>query len=212
LTADDGSKSPRGRGYYLVALGAASVILVVLLLFSLGAFNPSASTSSAPATSTTATITTTSYSVTAPAVLASAAAHAPDGYVQGSSKQLNPSESGLVSAGYATFFTQGGSIANMTILVFDGPQSAQRYTDSVIANSKGLPGYTDMTTALSSYQHYGVCYGFGEADPDGNGAIATGVCAKGNVYIQVHDVSPSSTSSAEGDMSDLVGAAYQGTG
>jgi hypothetical protein len=100
----------------------------------------------------------------------------------------------------------------MTILVFDGPLSAQTYIDSVITNSKGLSGYTDISAALSSYRQYGVCYGFGQADPDGNGAVATGVCTKGNIYIQVHNVSPSSLSSAEGDMSDLVGAAYQGAG
>jgi hypothetical protein len=205
LTADTGGKSPTGRGY-AIAFGVASIIVLVLLVFSLSAFNAPAATSSATTT------TATSYAVTAPSVIASAAAHAPDGYQQGSSRQLNPNESGLLSGGYATFSTQGGSIANVTILVFDSPPSAQTYIESVITNSKGLSGYTDLTPALSSFQHYGVCYGFGEADPDGNGAVATGVCTKGNVYIQVHDASPSSLSSAEGGMSDLVGVAYQGIG
>ncbi len=204
MTAENNRPS-RVRGY-LVALGVASIVILSLLLYSLGTFNAPAQTGSITTT------TSTSYSVTAPSVIASAAAHAPDGYVQGSSRQLSPNESGLESAGYGTFSTQGGSVANMTILVFDGPQSAQRYVDSVIANSKSLLGYTDLTQALASYPHYGVCYAFGQTDPEGNGAVATGVCTKGNVYIQVHVVSPSSLPSVEGDMSHLVGAAYQGTG
>jgi hypothetical protein len=102
-----------------------------------------------------------------------------------------------------------GSSANMTILVFDTPKSAQTYISSVVSNAKGLSGYSDVSSSLADYQHYGLCYGFGETDPDGNGAVATGACTKGNVYIQVHVASPSSLSSAEGDMSSLVGAAYQ---
>jgi hypothetical protein len=204
LNADNGTGSPKGR-VYLIAVGAASVVLLGLLLFSLGTFNPPAASSSVTTT------TTTSYVVDASSVIASAATNAPGGYAQGSSGQLNPSESGLVSGGYGTFLKQGGSVANMTVLVFDTPQSAQTYIASVINNAKGLLGYTDMSKALASYQHYGVCYGYGEPDPDGNGAVATGMCNKGNVYIQVHVVSPSSLSSAQGDMSDLVGAAYEGT-
>jgi len=184
----------------------ASAILLMSLLLSLGTFNPPAATSSVTE------VAATSYSVAASSVLDSAAAQAPAGYVQASSRQLNPTEAGLVSGGYATYSTQAGSLANMTVLVFDAPQSARTYTDSVIANAKGLPGYADVSSSLASYQHYGVCYGFAQTDPDGNGAVATGVCAKGNVYIQVHLVSPSSLSSAVGDMSGLVGAAYRGTG
>jgi hypothetical protein len=204
MTAQNGAKPQRGRkSIFLV--GVAALVLLGLLLYSLGTFNAPAATSSSTTT------TSTSYSVLASSVIASAASHAPDGYVQGSSKQLNASESGLESGGYGTFSTQGGSIANMTILVFDAPQSAQTYIRSIIANSKGLLGYTDITQGLASYAHYGMCFGFGQTDPEGNGAVATGVCTKGNVYIQVHVVSPSLLSSAEGEMADLVGAAYQGT-
>jgi hypothetical protein len=184
----------------------ASIIVLGLLLYSLGAFNPSAATNSVMTT------IATSYSVDASAVIASAVAHAPDGFAGGFVRQLNPSESGLVGAGYGSFFTRGGSLANMTILVFDSPHSAETYISSVIANSKALSGYTDVSANLASYLRYGLCYGFGQTDPDGNGAVATGVCTKGNVYIQVHVVTPSSLSSAQGDMSDLVGAAYQGIG
>jgi hypothetical protein len=206
MVADDNGKPPGGGGRRLIAPGVASVVLLVLLLYSFGTFNGQ------NATSGLTTTTSTSYSVTAPSVIASAAAGGPDGYARGSSGQLSPSEPGLKSGGYGSFSTQGGSIANMTILVFDAPQSARAYIDRVIANSKSLSGYADITQALASYRNYGVCYGFGQTDPEGNGAVATGLCTKGNVYIQVHVVSPSSLSSAEGDMSDLVGAAYQGTG
>jgi hypothetical protein len=191
------------RRVRLFALAAAAV-LVALLLFSLGTFNSPSSTSG------TASTTPTSYAVDALAVIASAVAHAPAGYTQGSSHQLNPNETGLESGAYAVFSARAGSLANMTIIVFDTPKSAQTYLMSVVSNAKALSGYSDASPSLASYGHYGLCYGFGEADPYGNGAVATGVCAKGNVYIQVHVVSPSSLSSAEGDMSSLVGAAYQG--
>jgi hypothetical protein len=192
---------PRGR---LIALVAAVAVLVALLLFALGTFNPPSSTSGIYST------TSASYAVDAFAVIASAAAHAPAGFTQGSSHQVNPNETGLHSGAYAVFSAQAGSVANMTIIVFDTPKSAQTYVMSVVSNAKGLSGYTDVSSSLASYQRYGICYGFGEADPYGNGAVATGVCTKGNVYIQVHVVSPSSLSSAEGEMSSLVGAAYQG--
>jgi hypothetical protein len=189
------------RGRLLTLVGAAAV-LVALVLFSLGAFTPPSPTSGIAST------TSASYVVDASAVIASAATHAPAGYTQGSSHQLNPNETGLKSGAYAVFSAQAGSLANMTIIVFDTPKSAQTYFMSVVSNAKGLAGYSDVSSSLASYQHYGLCYGFGEADPYGNGAVATGVCTKGNVYIQVHAVSPSSLSSAEGDMSSLVGAAY----
>jgi len=204
LEAEKSGMPSKGRGR-LVALGAGSVVVLLVLLYSLGAF------AGPQATSGGTTTTATSYAVSAASVIASAGAHVPDGYAQGQPHQLSPRESGLDSGGYAVFSTQGGAIANMTILVFDSPQSAQAYIQSVIGNAKGLSGYTDITAVLSSYQHYGVCYGFGQSDPYGNGAVATGVCTKGNVYIQVHDVSPS-LSSAKAEMSDLVGAAYQGAG
>ena len=205
LEAESSGRPPK-VGRRLVALGAASIALVLLLIYSLG------SLSAPQATDSATTTTATSYAVAASSVLASAGAHAPDGYTQGPPHQLTPRESGLDSGGYAMFSTQGGATANMTILVFDSSQSAQTYIGSVIANAKGLSGYTDVTAVLSSFQRYGVCYGFGQVDPYGSGAVATGICTKGNVYIQVHGVSPSSLSSAKAEMSDLVGAAYQGAG
>jgi hypothetical protein len=201
-----GKKSSRGRAY-LVALGVASIVALGLLLSGLGVFNQST------VTSTSRTTTNTSYNVDASSVIASAATYAPaSGYTQGSSKQLNPKEAGLETAAYALFSNQGGALANMTILVFDTPASAQTYIDSVISNTKDLIGYSDLTSVLTNYQHYGTCYGYGESDPEGAGAIATGICTKGNVYIQVHLATTASLPSVEGDMSGLVGAAYQSIG
>jgi hypothetical protein len=208
-TADvnpDSKLSGRGRTY-LLALGVASIVALALLLTGLGVFNQSTGTG------TSTTTTSTTYNLIASSVLGSAAFYAPAaGYTQGSPKQLNPHESGLETAGYALFTNQGGAVANMTILVFNSTTSAQRYTDSVISNAKAVSGYTDVTSILTSYQQYGACYGYAQTDPEGAGAIATGVCAKGNIYIQVHLATTSSLPSAEGDMSSLVGAAYQGIG
>jgi hypothetical protein len=100
----------------------------------------------------------------------------------------------------------------MTILVFDTPASAQTYMKSVVANAKGLSGYTDISSMLAPYQRYGSCYGFGQDNPFGAGAVATGICTRGNVYIQVHLATASTLSSLESDLSALVGAAYQGIG
>jgi hypothetical protein len=199
------SAGPRAK-WYFVTLAVASVVLLVLFL-ELGAFAPG------PAQSTTSSATTsTSFDLLASSVVADAASRAPAGYVLGSSRQINPSESGLASGSYGVFSAEGGDLANMTILVFNGTGPAQTYIESVVSNARNLPGYTDVTSALAGYGHYGICYGYGETDPDGNGAVATGVCTKGNVYILVHLVSPVSLSSAEADLSGFMGAAYQGVG
>ena len=201
---DAGKISPRGRAY-LAGLGVASVVLLALLLYGLGTFN-------APPASSTLQTAATSYDTLAPSVIASAAGYAPVGYSQGSSRQLNATESGLLSGGYANFSDQGGALVNMTILVFSSSTSAQAYITSVISNAKGLSGYSDATSTLKGYQHYGICYGYAETDPEGGVSVANGVCTKGNVYIQIHLAATSSLPSAEGDMAGFVGAAYQGLG
>jgi hypothetical protein len=202
---DNGKISPRGRAY-LAALGIASVVFLALLLYGLGTFN------APPASSTVETTASTSYDTLASSVIASAATYLPAGYVQGASRELSANESGLVSAGYVVYTNQGGALANMTILVFSSPASADTYVASVISNAKALSGYTDATSTLTGYQHFGVCYGYAESDPEGGLYVANGVCTKGNVYIQVHVAASSSLSSAEGDMAGFVGAAYSGLG
>jgi len=201
-----GKISPRGRTY-LAALGIASIVLVALLIYGLGTFNaPSASSS------TETTAATTSYNTLASSAISSAADYTPAGYLQGSSRPLNPNETGLVSGGYAIYSNQGGALANMTILVFNSPASAQTYINSVISNAKDLSGYSNATSTLTGYQHYGVCYGYAESDPEGGEFVANGVCTKGNVYVQVHLAATSSLPSAEGDMAGFVGSVYKGLG
>lgn len=198
--------SPRGRTY-LASLGIASIVLLALLLYGLGAFSPRP-----PSSSTAETTAATSYDTLASSVISSAANYAPAGYTQGSSRPLFPNETGLMSGGYALYSDQRGALANVTILVFDSPASAQTYIASVISNAKGLSGYSDATSALTGYQHYGACYGYAESDPEGGEYVANGVCTKGNVYIQVHLAATSSLASAESDMAGFVGAAYRGLG
>jgi len=206
VSADgSGRLSPSGKKY-LIALGVASIVLLVLLLYGFGSFN------APPASSTIQTTEATSYNTLASSVISSAANYIPAGYLQGSSRQLNANESGLVSAGYVLYSNQGGALTNMTILVFGSPASAQTYITSVISNAKDLSGYSDATSTLAGYQHYGVCYGYAESDPEGSQYVANGVCTRGNVYIQVHLAASSSLPSAEGDMAGFVGAAYEGLG
>ncbi len=200
---DAGKIPPRGRAY-LAVLGIASIIFLALLLYGLGTFNAPPASSSVE--------TTTSYDTLASSVISTSANYLPAGYAQGSSRPLNANESGLVSAGYAVYSNQGGALANMTILVFSSPASAETYITSVISNAKALTGYSDATSTLTRYQHYGVCYGYAESDPEGGLYVANGVCTKGNVYIQVHLAASSSLPSAEGDMAGFVGAAYSGLG
>lgn len=200
-----GRISRRGKTY-LSALGIACIVLLALFLYGFGAFN------SPPASSTVQTTASTSYDTPASSVISSAASYAPAGYTQGSSRPLFPNETGVVSAGYAVYTDQSGAEANMTIIVFASPASSQTYIESVVSNAKGLSGYSDATSALTGYQHYGVCYGYAESDPEGGGSVANGVCTKGNVYIQVHLATTASLASAEGDMAGFVGAAYKGLG
>lgn len=202
--SDSGGVPKRGRRN-LTVLAVASIILLVLVLFALGSLGGPPTSSNSPASTTSST----SYNVEASSVLSSASNDAPYGYSQGSTKPLNPRENGLTSAGYALYSNQGGALANVTILVFNSTVSAQTYVTSVIANAKAVSGYSDSTSSLSSFEHYGTCYGYAESDPEGGQYVANGVCTKGNVYIQVHVATTSSLTSAESDASGFVGATYR---
>ena len=194
---------PRWGRAYLVTAAAGTVVILIVLAYFLGYLTPPTASSS-----TSSATTSASYSLDAPSLMASTAAQLPPGYSEAAPRVLNASEPGLRDGAYSTLSSQAGSTANMTILVFDGPTSAQTYAQSVFSNAKGLVGYTDVSPGLAPYQHYGLCYGYGEDDPDGNGAVATGFCTRGNVYVQVHLVSHSPLSSAKQEMASLIGAAY----
>lgn len=185
----------------MLGLAVASIVLLAFFLYNLGGFNN-------PPNTVGSSASTKSYPAAASSVVSSLAGNAPPGYAQGASKELSPDEPGIVSGAFSLFSNQAGALANVTILVFDGQGSAQRYVDSVISNAKALSGYSNSNSTLTAYQAYGTCYGYAESDPGGGGAVANGVCTKGNVYIQVHLASVASLPSAEGDVSSFVGAAY----
>jgi hypothetical protein len=99
-----------------------------------------------------------------------------------------------------------GSSANITALVFASPNDSLAYFTRLVSSLRGLPGYTDVSSALSTYQQYGGCYGYGE-DVDGI-AVVNGVCTKGNVFLQAHLVSSKSFGDLESDLTSLMGALY----
>jgi hypothetical protein len=178
------------------------VVLLLALVYGMGALGAHSSGESSTTTSST------SYDAKALSIIASAGNLAPSGYVEGSPKPLTPSEPGLSSAAYSLYSGKGGALVNMTVIVFNSTEGAQRYGSSVIANAKSVAGYSDVSSALSAFERYGECYGYAEADPEGGEYVANGVCLDGNVYISVHLAATSSLVSAESDMSAFVGAAY----
>jgi hypothetical protein len=93
--------------------------------------------------------------------------------------------------------------------MYPSANASQAYFDRLVSGASGLPGYTDITSVLTSFEHYGKCYGYGE-DVD-NIAVANGVCTVGNVFLQIHLVSSISFLALEGDLTSLMGALYQST-
>jgi len=145
---------------------------------------------------------TTSISSGAPAIIAAAAQTDPAGFVMQASQRV-PSGSSY----WATLQHPDGSEANVTVMVYSSTDASQAYYGKVVAGVRGLPGYTDVTSDLSSFQQFGKCYGYGE-DVDGI-AVVNGVCTKGNVFLQVHLVSAIAFSDLEGDLTSIMGALYQ---
>lgn len=198
--------SGAGSNRTLYAVGVACLILLAFVVYGFNTFN-----AQPPNVASTSSITSsTTYDVTAGSVISSAAGYVPSGYSLGRSGVLSANETGLVSAGYAVYSSQGGDFANVTVMVFDSSASAQVYADSVISNAQALEGYSNTNSTLSGYSHFGVCYGYAQADPAGGEYVANAICTKGNVYIQVHLAATSSLASTEGDAATFVGAAYQG--
>lgn len=173
----------------LLAIGGVVALVVT------GAPSPAASTSS------------TSISAGAATIIASAVQTNPSGFALESSKPAG-SGSNLQSSDWAILEQADGSGANVTVIVYPSTNASQTYFDRFVADVTGLPGYTDITSDLASFQQYGRCYGYGE-DVEGI-AVANGVCTKGNVFLSVHLFSGISLSDLEGDLTSLMGALYQG--
>ena len=148
------------------------------------------------------TAESTSVSNGADAIVASAAQADPAGFTLETSKQP-PSGSG----DWALLQQADGSEANVTVKVYPSANASQAYFGRFVAGVRDLPGYTDFTSSLASFQRYGGCYAYGE-DVDGI-AVANGVCTKGNAFLQVHLVSSIAFSDLEGDLTSLMGALYQ---
>ncbi len=153
----------------------------------------------------TATVSTY-YGVAANSVLASAIAQNQAGYSLQSSKP-GSAGGGTSGADWAVLKNSDGSSANMSVIVFPSTNASQGYYSAFVAGVKGLPGYTDVSSDLSSFQKYGRCYAFGE-DVDGI-AVVNGICTKGNVVLQAHLVSGVTFQQLDSDMVSLMGSIYE---
>ncbi len=177
-------------------LGIVVVVLVLVGIAALVAANE-------PVAVNTST-TTARISIYSPAdvIVASAVQTSPAGFVNETSKQ------GLSSSSdWAVLQAPDGSEANLTATVYSSANVSQSYFDRLVAGVKGLPGYSDISSNLASFEQYGTCYGYGE-DVDGI-AVVNGVCTKGNAFLQVHLVSSVSLSDLEADLTVLMSALYQ---
>jgi hypothetical protein len=174
------------------------IIVAVLAIAGVVALVPT--TTPPPGATTTGNI---SVSSGADAIVASAVQTTPAGFSLESSKHP-PSG----SSDWALLQQESdGSEANVTVMVYPSTNASQAYYDGLVAGLKGLTGYTDVTSSLTSFQQYGACYGYGE-DVD-NIAVVNGLCTKGNALLQVHLVSSIDFSSLEADLTSIMGALYQ---
>lgn len=162
---------------------------------------------SAPKVSTPATTaSSTSISAGADSIIASAVRTNPAGYTLESSEPAS-SRSNLQLSDWALLQQADGSEANISVIVYSSTNASQTHFERFVAGVESLPGYTDITNDLGSFQQYGKCYGYGE-DVDSI-ALVNGICTKGNVFLYVHLVSSISFSDLEGDMTSIMGALYQ---
>ena len=192
------SSSHEGRGRFdrRVLLG----IIVAALVFA-GAV-ALISTSGPQAAGTGTSTAVTSISNPANAIIKSAVQTSPAGFVNETSKE-GPS----ATSDWAVLQAPDGSEANLTATVYPSANASLSHFDKLVASVKGLPGYSDITSELTSFEQYGACYGYGE-DVDGI-AVVNGVCTKGNAFLEVHLVSSVSFSDLEADLTAMMGALYQ---
>lgn len=186
--------------------GTVALLAVVVIIVLAGATVYGFVASSSPVTVST---TSTYYTIGPDVIVSGAVQQNPSGYSLES--RGNPASNGGTRSGdWAVLGNADGSLANLTVIVFSSTNASQSYFSRVVAELKGLPGYTDITSALSAYQQYGRCYGYGE-DVD-NIAVINGVCTKGNVLLQVHLVSSKAFGDLEADLTSLMGTLYQSVG
>lgn len=192
-----GGKSERRRRAWVVLLAVIVMVVFAFATYSVFAGPPSG-----------ASFTSTYYSTSADAVVLAAAQQSPAGYSLES--RSSPASGATQSGGWAVLGQADGSTANVTVIVFSSTNASQSYFSRTKASFDGLPGYTDVTSALSAYLQYGKCYAVGE-DVDGI-AVINGFCTKGNVLLQVHLVSGKAFGDLETDLTTLMGSLYQSTG
>ncbi len=193
----------RSVGRYLKKSTIVWVVAVVLVALLAVYALSEAGSSPGPTYTQTAS---TSYDVSASSVIMAAVQQNPAGYDTTSTGQLRTAYPGEQSAADA-ILSSSQSAANMTVAVFGSVNSSQSYYGVFSSNVKGLSGYTDITSVLSSYERYGVCYAYGE-DVDGI-AVTNGICTVGNVVLLAHLSSSESFAQLEDDLSSLMGAMYQ---
>ncbi len=193
-----GDSSSKGERTRTNRRAIVSIVVAVLIIAGVVALV----VTSAPSATTTTAAKSTSISAGADAIIALAAQTNPSGFALQASK---PTASG--NSDWAVLDQSDGSEANVTVLVYPSTNASQAYFDRLVAGVNGLPGYTDVTSDLASFQQYGKCYGYGE-DVDGIGVV-NGVCTKGNVFLSVHLVSGISFSDLEGYLTSIMGALYQ---
>jgi hypothetical protein len=198
--ATRGADEPPPRGARTKIDRRIWLVMAVAILALAGVVALVPTTTAPPGATTTGSISVSSGADT---IVASAVQTSPAGFTLESSKQ--PSSA---SSDWAVLQQESdGSEANITVVVYPSTNASQAYYDGLVAGLKGLVGYTDVTSSLTSYQQYGACYGYGE-DVD-NIAVVNGVCTKGNVFLQVHLVSSIAFSSLESDLTSIMGALYQ---
>jgi hypothetical protein len=182
-----------------VRLGAAMVIIAIVLGGVLLVYQ------FLPAGSSSVTTTSTFYQVGPKPIVASAVESNSVGFTSVSSGS-GPSGDPTRLSAWASAQQPDGTAANMTVFVYLSYNMSQSYYTRFVNSVQSLPGYTDISSVLGSYQHYGRCYAYGE-DVDGIG-VADGICAKGNVILRVHLVSGVSFSTIEDYLTGLMGSLY----
>lgn len=159
-TMEQVTGGPRNNRRRVVGLVAVAVILLLVgAAYGLLQRNPSGTV-----------ITTSTYYNTSPQeIVAGASQQMPSGYSLESSEGSHKSSGAPQNVDWAVLGQADGSVANLTVTVFPTVNASQSYSTRVSADLKGLQGYSDISQALSAYQHYGMCYGYGE-DVDGIGS------------------------------------------